>query len=120
MKLHDPEKSKALYAVAGERGGPELVADVHMRMVAAIAAMLASAPDAHFDDPYMTSAIAFNALVGPVRALLEGHVPAGFEARLKEDSSGPAETCMFACAPNPTVGPAKREPPDASLGAIGA
>lgn len=83
VKLHDPEKSKALYAVAGERGGPELVADMHMRMVAAIAAMLASAPDAHFDDPYMTSAIAFNALVGPVRALLEGHVPAGFEARLE-------------------------------------
>lgn len=84
VKLHDPEKSKALYAVAAERGGPALVADMHMRMVAAIAAMLASATDAHFDDPFVTSAIALNALVGPVRALLEGHVPVGFEARLEE------------------------------------
>jgi AcrR family transcriptional regulator len=82
-KLRDPEESKALYAIAGERGGPKLVADVHTHMVAAIAAMLASAPDAHFDDPYLTSTIAFNALVGPVRALLEGHVPTGFEARVE-------------------------------------
>jgi hypothetical protein len=59
-----------------------LVADVS-HMVAAIAAMLASAPDAHFDDPYLTSTIAFSALVGPVRAMLEGHVPTGFEARVE-------------------------------------
>ncbi|HVJ39915.1 MAG TPA: TetR/AcrR family transcriptional regulator [Dongiaceae bacterium] len=82
-KLRNPAESKALYAVAGERGGPELVADIHARTVAIIAAMLASAPDAHFDDPHMTGAIAFSALVGPVRALLEGHVPPGFEARLE-------------------------------------
>jgi AcrR family transcriptional regulator len=82
-KLRDPEKSKALYAIAGERGGPELVADMHTHMVAAIAAMLASAPDAHFDDPYLTGTIAFSALVGPVRAMLEGHVPTGFEARVE-------------------------------------
>jgi len=52
-------------------------------MLAAIATMLASAPDAHFDDPYMISAIALSAMVGPVRALLEGHVPTGFEAHLE-------------------------------------
>lgn len=82
-KLRDPDQSKALYAVAGERGGPKLVADMQARMVATIAAMLASAPDAHFDDLSTTGAVAFSALVGPVRALLEGHVPAGFEARLE-------------------------------------
>ena len=81
VKLRNPKESKALYAVAGERRGPELVARVHTRMVAAIAAMLTSASDAHFDDPHMTGTIALNALVGPVRALLEGHVPAGFDAR---------------------------------------
>jgi len=73
-KLRDPEKSKALYAVAGERRGPELVAEMHRRILAVIATMLASAPDAHFDDPYLTGTIAFNAMVGPVRALLEGQV----------------------------------------------
>ncbi len=82
-KLRDPGESKALYAVAEERGGAELVARMHTRIVAAIAALLASAPDAHFDDPAMTSTIAFSALMGPVRALLEGHAPAGFEARLE-------------------------------------
>jgi len=82
-KLRNPRESKALYAVAAERGGPALVAAVHTRMLAAIATMLASAPDAHFDDPYMISAIALSAMVGPVRALLEGHVPTGFEAHLE-------------------------------------
>jgi AcrR family transcriptional regulator len=82
-KLRDPEKSRALYAVAGERGGPELIAVTQTRMMAAIAAMLATAPDARFDDLPVTSAIAFSVLVGPVRAFLEGHVPAGFEAHLE-------------------------------------
>jgi AcrR family transcriptional regulator len=83
-KLRNPEESKALYAVAEERGGAELVASMHTRMVAAIAALLASASDAHFHDPAMTGMIAFSALVGPVRSLLEGHAPAEFEACLEE------------------------------------
>jgi AcrR family transcriptional regulator len=83
-KLRDPAESKALYAVAEDRGGAELVARGHRRIVEAIAAMLVSAPDARFDDPAMTSRIAFSALVGPVRILLEGHAPAEFEACLEE------------------------------------
>jgi AcrR family transcriptional regulator len=82
-KLGDPEKSKALYAVAGARGGAELAARVHKRMAAAVAALLASAPDAHFDDPAVTSTFALAALVGPVRSLLEGHATAEFEASLE-------------------------------------
>lgn len=82
-KLRDREESKALYAVAAERGGPELVAQVQSRMVAAVAAMLASAPDARFDDPSITASIAFSALVGPVRALLEGHLPAEIDGCLE-------------------------------------
>lgn len=82
-KLRDPEESKALYAIAGERGGAELVARMRIRIVAAITAMLASAPDAHFDDPAMTGAVAFSALAGTVRTLLEGQAPGGFEARLE-------------------------------------
>ncbi|MBS0519562.1 MAG: TetR/AcrR family transcriptional regulator [Proteobacteria bacterium] len=82
-KLRDPGESKALYAVAEERGGAELVSRMHTRIVAAIAALLASAPDARFDDPAMTSTIVFSALMGPVRTLLEGHAPAGFETCLE-------------------------------------
>ncbi|MCX8995827.1 TetR/AcrR family transcriptional regulator [Rhizobiaceae bacterium BDR2-2] len=83
-KLRDPEESKALYAVAGDRGGAALSARGHARIVVAIAAMLASAPDARFDDPATTGTIAFGALIGPVRAWLEGHAEAGFETRLKD------------------------------------
>ena len=83
-KLRDPAESKALYAVAEERGGAALAARGRVRMVAALASLLAGAPDAHFDDPAMTSMIVFSAMAGPVRTLLEGHAPAGFEIRLKE------------------------------------
>ena len=82
-KLRDSRESKALYAVAEARGGAKLVARMYRRMVAAVAAMLADAPDARFDDPTMTATIALGALVGPVRSLLEGHAPAQYEARLE-------------------------------------
>lgn len=82
-KLGNPAESKALYAVAGERGGAALVARVHTRMVEAIATMIATASDAHFVSPTDTAAISLNAVVGPVRALLEGHAPPEFEACLE-------------------------------------
>jgi AcrR family transcriptional regulator len=83
IKLRNPKESKALYAVAGERGGAALAGRMHGRMVAAITAMLESAPDAHFDNAAVTAAIALNAMVGPVRAFLEGRAPPNFEAWLK-------------------------------------
>lgn len=82
-KLRDPEHAKALYAVAEERGGAVLAARMRSRIVAAVAAMLASAPDARFDDPAMVATIALGALVGPVQALLKGHAPAQFRASLE-------------------------------------
>jgi len=84
VKLMDPTASKALYAIAGERGGAELVARINQRVVAAIAAMLATASDAHFADPFLTAAISLSAVVGPVRTLLEGNASAAFEAGLEE------------------------------------
>lgn len=84
VKLRDPQESKALYAVAGERGGVELAARVHARLVTAIADMLTSASDAAFDDPPMIAAISLSSLMGPVRACLEGQARDGFEARLEE------------------------------------
>ncbi len=82
-KLRDAEESKALYAVAGERGGAELAGRVYKRMEAAITTLLASASDARFEDPAMTASIALNALVGPVRTILDGHATPQFEARLQ-------------------------------------
>jgi len=43
------------------------------------------APDAGFEDPVATAAIAFNCLAGPVTALLKGFTPPGFEMRLEEE-----------------------------------
>lgn len=82
-KLRDPAESKALYAVSAERGGPALVAEMHARMSAPIAAMLETAPDAHFEDTRMAASLALNAMVGPVRAFLDGLVAPGFETGLK-------------------------------------
>lgn len=82
-KLRDSRESKALYAVAEGRGGARLVDRIYARMLTAVATMLAGAPDARFDDPAMTAAVALGALVGPVRTLLEGHAPAEYEACLE-------------------------------------
>lgn len=81
-KLSDPVQAKALYAVASERGGPELVARVHSRTVEAIGSMIASASDASFDDPSLSAAIAFDAMAGPVRSVLEGYTANGVQDSL--------------------------------------
>lgn len=83
-KLRDAGESRALYAVAGERGGAALAGRVYRRMEAAVTAMLATAPDATYEDPSMTASIALNALVGPVRSILDGQATPQFEARLQE------------------------------------
>jgi len=84
-KLRNPEKSKALYAVAEERGGAMLAARLRARIVAAIATVLASALDARFDDPVMTATITLGALVGPLQTLLEGHAPADLGVHLEKE-----------------------------------
>lgn len=85
VKLRNPEESKALYAVAAERGGAELAARMQARMMTAIATMLHSAPDAEFGDPALTAAMLLSAMIGPVRLLLEGFAPPEFEATLEQE-----------------------------------
>ncbi len=84
VKLRDPDASKALYAIAGERGGAELVKQINTRMVMSIGAMLASASDVTFADPAVTAAVALSCLVGNVRGVFEGYAPFGFEPVLEE------------------------------------
>lgn len=81
-KLRDPQESKALYAVAGERDGARLVAMMHGRLVTAVAGMLIGAADANFAKPTVTATIILGALVGPVKTLLEGLAEPGYEACL--------------------------------------
>lgn len=82
-KLRDPQESRALYAVATERGGAELAAEAYGRMATAITAMLASASEGKFADPALIATVGLSSLVGPVRAVLEGQAPPGFEANLE-------------------------------------
>jgi len=81
-KLRDAEESRALYSVAEERGGAEIVARGRVRMVAALAEMLSSAADARFDDPELVGTIALAAVLGPVQIVLKGLAPAGLNEKL--------------------------------------
>lgn len=74
-KLRNPDESSALYAVSEERGGAEMIAQLRVRTLATIAHALKCAPDVRLNDPAMNGAVAFDALIGPVRSVLEGHVP---------------------------------------------
>ena len=84
VKLRDPVGSKALYAIAAERGGAELVLRINARMVAAMTSLLTTASDAEFENPALIAAVSLTAVVGPVRALLEGHGHPDFQTGLKE------------------------------------
>ncbi|AJE48803.1 TetR/AcrR family transcriptional regulator [Celeribacter indicus] len=84
VKLRDPAESRALYAVAGERGGPELMADLQSRIIKAVSAMLESASDVYFPAPDVTAAVVLHAVAGPVIALLNGDTPTGYGDALRE------------------------------------
>ncbi|MEQ7918468.1 TetR/AcrR family transcriptional regulator [Xanthomonas sp. WHRI 1810A] len=87
VKLRDPAMSRALYGIAAERGGAELVARINARMVAATAAMLTTAPDAHFEVPVLIATVLLSALTGPVRTVLDGHAPPLFETCLEQQAT---------------------------------
>lgn len=82
-KLHDPSKSRALYGIARERGGPALIARMRTRATTAVAQMLASAPELRFADCSVTAAIAIGVLSGSAQSIMEGTAPQDFGARLE-------------------------------------
>jgi hypothetical protein len=84
-KLRNAEESRALYSVAEERGGAEIVARGRIRMVAALTDMLASAADARFEDPELVGTIALAAVLGPVQIVLRGMAPVALDEKLGEE-----------------------------------
>ena len=84
IKLATPDASKALFAIAAERGGAEFVLNGNTRMAASISGMLASACDARFVDPAIVAAVSLSSIVGRVRTVLDGSAPPGFEQKLNE------------------------------------
>lgn len=84
-KLRDPGQARALYAVAEERGGAVLAARMRKRIVAAVAAMLESAPEISFDDAELAAAVALGALIGPIQNQLKETISRESEKRLEEE-----------------------------------
>ena len=73
-KLSNPEESKALYAISGERGGLDLSKRMNDRMLAAISNLLESASDIEFDDSQIVSEFVLGAIMGLIRRVLENQV----------------------------------------------
>jgi AcrR family transcriptional regulator len=69
-KLRHPKTSIALYAVAAQVGGTDIVARMTQRSQLALCDVLACASDAKFDDIRTVSFVLTTALVGPVQGLL--------------------------------------------------
>jgi AcrR family transcriptional regulator len=80
-KLEDREASVALYAVASESDGEALVARLSKRALAAITAMLRTAPGVRFSQPEFTAFMLLSSIVGATRAVLE----AGASHKIVED-----------------------------------
>ena len=74
-KMERADISMALYAVATGREETALVKKAGKRAQAALASMLATASDAHFDDLTFTSVLVFSAMGGVMRAILEAGAP---------------------------------------------
>jgi hypothetical protein len=74
-KMGRADVSMALYAVATGREETALVKKGGKRAQVALASMLATASDAHFDDLPLISFLVFSAMGGVMRATLEGGAP---------------------------------------------
>lgn len=85
VKLRDPLESRALYAIAGERGGARLVTRIQNAIATALTDTLTSAPDVRTGDARITAVMMLTALAGPVRLVLEGASPPGFEENLETE-----------------------------------
>jgi AcrR family transcriptional regulator len=70
-KLERPDVSMALYAVSSELNGVEVMRRVGLGGRTAMEKMLASAPDARFEDVHFTAFMLFAVMAGATRALIE-------------------------------------------------
>ena len=69
-KFAQPDASRALYAVAAEVGGTELVARLTQRAQLNLCELLATASDFRFDELTTVSYVLSTAVIGPVQGLL--------------------------------------------------
>jgi AcrR family transcriptional regulator len=102
-KLREPKTSMALYAVAAEVGGTEVVARMTQRSQLALCDVLACASDAKFDDTRTVSFVLTTAMVGPVQGLLAMGAPALMARSVTSQLVHLATAYLRACSVKPKV-----------------
>ena len=75
VKMRDPKKSRALYAVSSDLDGAKIVASTAMRVNRAIVALLQSAPDELTTDLQLMATVLQSTISGVKRQLLESDMP---------------------------------------------
>jgi len=82
-KLSHPQKSRALYAIAAERGGAQLSKKMSDRMIIAITDLLESASDIKFKESVVLAEIILSTIMGSIRRVLENQVTEKAEQQLE-------------------------------------
>ncbi len=82
-KFTRPDISKALYSVAAELDGHDIVAKLTQRSQLAICELLVAAQDVHFNDAITMSFVIATALIGPVQTMLALDAPQPFQGLVK-------------------------------------
>ena len=75
VKMRDPKKSRALYAVSSDVEGAKIVATTAMRVNRAIVALLQSAPEELTTDLQLMATVLQSIISGVKRQLLESDMP---------------------------------------------
>jgi AcrR family transcriptional regulator len=85
VKMRDPKKSRALYAVSSDVEGAKVAASAEARVNNAIVGLLQSAPEALTTDPQLMATVLQSTIAGVKRQLLESDMPeAKFEVMQRE------------------------------------
>lgn len=103
-KLREPKTSMALYAVAAEVGGTQVVARMTQRSQLALCDVLACASDARFDDIRTVSFVIATALVGPVQGLLAMGAPDPMVRSVSAHLVQLSTAYLRACSARPQMG----------------
>jgi len=75
VKMHDPKKSRALYAVSSDVEGAKIAANAVARVNQAIVGLLQSAPEVLATDLRLMATVLQSAIAGVKRHLLESDMP---------------------------------------------
>jgi AcrR family transcriptional regulator len=97
-KMRRTDISTALYQIASDMGGPVLVKRTAQRSQKALAAMLATAPDAGLREDKFAVQMMFAAMAGATRSVLEAGAPPAMVRKLRDHLVLLCQSYMMALA----------------------